>query len=60
MKARIWLMMPVRCDTSPSRRFSVGEVATWIPDLFFRSETRGNYRIVATMPRSRRPSHVPD
>ena len=32
------------------RQFSVGEVVTWIPDLFFRSETRGNYRIVASMP----------
>ena len=32
------------------RQFSVGEVVTWIPDLFLRSETRGDYRIVATMP----------
>ena len=32
------------------RQFSVGEVVTWIPDLFLRRETRGDYRIVATMP----------
>ena len=32
------------------RQFSVGEVVTWIPDLFLRTETRGDYRIVATMP----------
>ena len=32
------------------RQFSVGEVVTWIPGLSLRSETRGNYRIVATMP----------
>jgi hypothetical protein len=32
------------------RQFNVGEVVTWIPDLFLRSEARGNYRIVATMP----------
>ena len=32
------------------RQFSVGEVVTWIPDLLLRSETRGDYRIVATMP----------
>ena len=31
-------------------QFSVGEVVTWIPDLFLRTETRGDYRIVATMP----------
>src|SRR5262245_39159744 len=31
-------------------RFSVGEVVTWIPDLLLRSETRGDYRIVAAMP----------
>ena len=32
------------------RQFSVGEVVTWIPGLSLRSETRGNYRIVASMP----------
>src|SRR5262245_705754 len=32
------------------RRFSVGEVVTWIPDLLLRSETHGDYRIVAVMP----------
>ena len=32
------------------RQFSVGEVVTWIPDLLLRSETRGDYRIVASMP----------
>jgi hypothetical protein len=32
------------------RQFSVGEVVTWIPGLSLRSETRGNYRIVAAMP----------
>ena len=32
------------------RRFSVGEVVTWIPDLVLRSETDGDYRIVAAMP----------
>ena len=32
------------------RQFGVGEVVTWIPDLFLRRETRGDYRIVATMP----------
>jgi hypothetical protein len=32
------------------RQFSVGEVVTWIPDLLLRSETRGDYRIVAEMP----------
>jgi hypothetical protein len=32
------------------RLFSVGEVVTWIPDLLLRSETQGDYRIVATMP----------
>jgi hypothetical protein len=32
------------------RQFSVGEVVTWIPDLLLRSETHGDYRIVATMP----------
>ena len=30
--------------------FSVGEVVTWIPDLLLRSETHGDYRIVAAMP----------
>jgi hypothetical protein len=32
------------------RRFSVGEVVTWIPDLLLRWETHGDYRIVAVMP----------
>ena len=32
------------------RQFSVGEVVTWIPDLLLRSETHGDYRIVASMP----------
>jgi hypothetical protein len=32
------------------RQFSVGDVVTWIPDLFLRRETRGDYRIVAAMP----------
>jgi hypothetical protein len=32
------------------RRFRVGEVVTWIPDLLLRSETQGDYRIVAAMP----------
>ena len=32
------------------RKFSVGEVVTWIPDLLLRSETHGDYRIVAAMP----------
>ena len=32
------------------RLFSVGEVVTWIPDLLLRSETHGDYRIVAAMP----------
>ena len=32
------------------RRFHVGEVVTWIPDLLLRSETHGDYRIVAAMP----------
>src|SRR5215831_10912220 len=32
------------------RRFSVGEVVTWIPDLLLRSESHGEYRVVATMP----------
>ena len=32
------------------RQFSVGEVVTWIPDLLLRSETHGDYRIVAAMP----------
>ena len=32
------------------RRFSVGEVVTWVPDLLLRSETHGDYRIVAAMP----------
>src|SRR5262249_1719353 len=32
------------------RRFSVGEVVTWIPDLLLRSESHGVYRIVAAMP----------
>jgi hypothetical protein len=32
------------------RRFSVGEVVTWIPDLLLRWETHGDYRIVAAMP----------
>ena len=32
------------------RRFSVGEVVTWIPDLLLRSESHGDYRIVAVMP----------
>ena len=32
------------------RQFSVGEVVTWIPDLLLRSETHGDYKIVATMP----------
>jgi len=32
------------------RQCSVGEVVTWIPDLLLRSETRGDYRIVAEMP----------
>ena len=32
------------------RRFSIGEVVTWIPDLLLRSESHGDYRIVAVMP----------
>jgi hypothetical protein len=32
------------------RQFSVGEVVTWVPDLLLRSETQGDYRIVAAMP----------
>src|SRR5262245_51572802 len=32
------------------RQFSVGEVVTWIPDLLLRSETHGDYRVVAAMP----------
>jgi len=32
------------------RQFSVGEVVTWIPDLLLRSETHGDYKIVATSP----------
>ena len=32
------------------RQFSVGEVVTWIPDLFLRRRLCGDYRIVATMP----------
>src|SRR5215468_12575539 len=32
------------------RRFSVGEVVTWIPGLLLRSESHGDYRIVAAMP----------
>src|SRR4249919_3285959 len=32
------------------RRFSVGEVVTWISDLLLRSESHGDYRIVAAMP----------
>ena len=32
------------------RQFSVGEVVTWIPDMILRSETHGDYRIVASMP----------
>jgi hypothetical protein len=32
------------------RQFSVGEVVTWIPDLLLRSESQGDYRIVAEMP----------
>ena len=32
------------------RQFSVGEVVTWIPDLLLRSESHGDYRIVAQMP----------
>jgi hypothetical protein len=32
------------------RRFSVGEVVTWIPDLLLRTESHGDYRVVAAMP----------
>jgi hypothetical protein len=32
------------------RQFSVGEVVTWVPDLLLRSETHGDYRIIAAMP----------
>jgi len=32
------------------RRFSVGEVVTWIPDLLLRYETHGDYTIIAVMP----------
>jgi hypothetical protein len=32
------------------RQFSVGEVVTWIPDMLLRSESHGDYRIVASMP----------
>jgi hypothetical protein len=32
------------------RQFSVGEVVIWIPDMSLRSETHGEYRIVALMP----------
>ena len=32
------------------RQFNVGEVVTWVPDLLLRSETQGDYRIVAAMP----------
>jgi hypothetical protein len=32
------------------RQFSVGEVVTWIPEILLRSETHGDYRIVASMP----------
>src|ERR1700758_2757689 len=44
-----------RCRTSlrgetAMRRFSVGEVVTWIPDLLLRSESHGDYRIVGAMP----------
>lgn len=31
------------------RRFNVGDVVTWIPDLLLRSESHGDYRIVAAM-----------
>jgi len=32
------------------RQFDIGEVVTWIPDLLLRSESHGDYRIVAEMP----------
>jgi hypothetical protein len=32
------------------RQFSVGEVVTWIPDIFLRSAAPGDYKIVAAMP----------
>lgn len=32
------------------RQFSVGDVVTWIPDILLRSETHGDYRVVAAMP----------
>ena len=41
---------PFKFDGQAMRRFSVGEVVTWIPDLLLRSETHGDYRIVAAMP----------
>ena len=32
------------------RKFSVGEVVTWIPSALLRFEAHGDYRIVAAMP----------
>jgi hypothetical protein len=40
----------VKLGEKAMRQFSVGEVVTWIPDMSLRSETHGDYRIVASMP----------
>ncbi len=32
------------------RQFNVGEVVTYIPDMFLRDAASGNYRVVAAMP----------
>ena len=40
----------VKLGEKTMRQFSVGEVVTWIPDMILRSETHGDYRVVASMP----------
>ena len=32
------------------RQFNVGEVVTWIPDMFLRYAAPGDYRVIAAMP----------
>jgi hypothetical protein len=47
---RRWVPQIVKLGEKAMRQFSVGEVVTWIPDMTLRSETHGDYRIVASMP----------
>ena len=32
------------------RQFNVGQVVTWVPDMFLRDVAPGDYRVIAAMP----------